>query len=196
MLENLINFDTNLFYLINQGMASTVTNFCMPILTKLSTWAPLLAVFCIYQIWKGGENGKICIAAIIVGVIICDQFSSSILKEIFQRPRPCHVLTDINLLVNCGAGKSFPSSHAGNSMMGVVMIALFFRKHKFWLPIISIIIGISRIFVGVHYPLDVLCGWILGALVAFFTYWLVNYCYSKYIKPRLKNKTENNAIIE
>lgn len=192
MLENLINFDTNLFYSINQGMASTVTDLLMPILTNFKVWAPLLGIFCIYQIWKGGENGRICIAAIIVGVIICDQLCSSVLKEIIQRPRPCHIFTDINLLVNCGAGKSFPSSHAANSMMGITLIALFFRNHKFWLPIIPIIIGISRIFVGVHYPLDVLAGWILGIGVAFFTYWLVWFCYSKYIKPRLNAKIEES----
>lgn len=72
-----------------------------------------------------------CIVAILVGVVICDQINSRLLKETVQRPRPCHIMADINLLVPCGAGKSFPSSHAANSMMAVTVIAMFYRKHKY-----------------------------------------------------------------
>jgi len=180
MLENIIQIDQELFYFINQNLASSFTNFIMPIVTDVKSWLPVFAVFCIYQIWKGGVNGRLCVATILLGILVCDQLNSSILKEIFQRPRPCHFLSDINLLVGCGAGKSFPSSHAANSMMAVTVIALFFRKHKYWLPLLAVLVGISRIFVGVHFPFDVLVGWLVGAGVGYFVYWLTNYLFRKY----------------
>ena len=180
MLENIIQIDQELFYFINQNLANSFTNFLMPIVTSLKPWIPIFAVFCIYQIWQGGSKGWLCIATIVLGVIVCDQLSSSVLKEIFQRPRPCHFLPDINLLVNCGSGKSFPSSHAANSMMFATVVALFFRKYKYWLLIIPVLIGLSRIFVGVHFPFDVLAGWLFGAGIGAFVYWLTNYLFEKY----------------
>lgn len=186
MLEQIINLDLLTFYFINKTLANSVTSFAMPVITSATTWAPVISFFMIYQFFKGGEKGKLCIAALILGVIICDQLSSSLIKSLVMRPRPCHVLNDINLLVKCGAGKSFPSSHAANSMMVVTVISLFFRQHKYWLPWLAVIVGISRIFVGVHYPLDVFCGLIIGALVSWFVYWLVNKIFISYIKPRLR----------
>jgi len=180
MLENIIQIDRELFYFINKDLANSFTHFIMPVVTNVKSWLPLFAVFCIYQIWKGGSSGRLCVATILLGVLICDQFNSSILKEVFQRPRPCHFFVDINLLVGCGSGKSFPSSHAANSMMAVTVIALFFRKHKYWLPLLAVLVGISRIFVGVHFPFDIFVGWLVGVGVGFFVYWLTNFLFRKY----------------
>jgi undecaprenyl-diphosphatase len=189
MLENIILIDQPLFYFINKNLADSFTKFIMPIVTDVKSWMPLFAVFCVYQIWKGGLNGRLCVAAILLGILICDQLNSSIIKEIFQRPRPCHFLLDINLLVGCGAGKSFPSSHAANSMMAVTVIALFFRKHKYWLPLLAVLVGVSRIFVGVHFPFDVFVGWLVGVGVGFFMYWLTNFLHTKYkLYKKIKRK--------
>jgi undecaprenyl-diphosphatase len=192
MLENIINIDTKLFYFINTDLANSVTDVIMPMLTHTSSWIPLFAIFCLFQIWnafkKKEYNGLLCVCAVLVGIIICDQISSSLIKSIVQRPRPCHTFTDVHLLVGCGSGKSFPSSHAANSMMAVTIIALFFRKHKYWLPFLSILVGISRIFVGVHYPCDVLVGWILGAGVGISIYFLMKYLYQIYKKKKMTSK--------
>jgi len=193
MLENIIQIDQNLFYFINKNLANSFTNLAMPIITDVKTWIPIFAIFCIYQIWKGGTYGRLCVATILLGILVCDQLNSNILKEIFNRPRPCHFLLDINLLVGCGIGKSFPSSHAANSMMAVTVIALFFKKHKYWLPSLAILVGISRIFVGVHFPFDVLVGWLVGAGVGFFIFWLTNFLFKKY-NFYLKNKNKPQKI--
>ena len=96
MLEQINNLDLSIFYFINKTLANPVTDFLMPIVTSATTWAPIIAIFMIYQFIKGGEKGKICIAALIIGVVICDQLSSSLIKSLVMRPRPCHVLSDIN----------------------------------------------------------------------------------------------------
>ncbi len=186
MLEEIVKIDTTLFYFINQTMSNSVFDVIMPIITSVKTWFPIIAIFMAYQFFKCGTKGKLCIIALILGVAVCDQVSSNLIKNLVMRIRPCHVLSDINLLVHCGAGKSFPSSHAANSMMLVTIISLFYKKHKVWLPWLAVLVGISRIFVGVHYPFDVLFGLILGAGIGFFIYWIVMYIFKKYFEPKLK----------
>lgn len=191
MLESIVNLDLSIFYFINKSISNPVFDFIMPIITEPITWLPIIAVFMIYQFLKCGIKGKLCIASLLIGVLVCDQLSSSLIKSLVNRPRPCHVLSDINLLVTCGAGKSFPSSHAANSMMLTTVISLFYRKHKYWLSATAIIIGFSRIYVGVHHPFDVLCGLILGVLVGCFIYWLVMYIYDKYVKKIIDKKKKD-----
>ena len=188
MLENILSIDESLFYFVNTNLSNSFTDTIMPIITHTTFWIPLFLVFCLFQLrnaYKQKEyRGLLCILCVGIGIAICDQISSALIKESVQRIRPCHVLTDINLLVNCGAGKSFPSSHASNSMTAVIIFALFYRKHKYWLPLLAILIGLSRVFVGVHYPLDVLMGWILGAGIGTGVYFLIQYLYNIYIKNK------------
>ena len=176
MLESILNADEFLFYFINTNLSNFATDVAMPLITNIVFWIPLFGVFCLFQLWNAYKNkeykGLFCILCIGIGVLICDQISSTLIKELVGRPRPCHIFTDISLLVNCGAGKSFPSSHAANSMTTAIIISLFYRKHKYWLPLLAILVGLSRIFVGVHYPFDVLCGWILGAGIGVGVYFL------------------------
>lgn len=183
-MEYIISLDTQLFYFINKTLSCGFTDAIMPLVTSMTFWLPFLVVFGIYQVWKGGTNGRLCVIALVLGVLMCDQISSNLIKEIVGRPRPCHQLSDIHLLVGCGAGKSFPSSHAANAMMAVTVIALFFQKHRYWLPWLAVLIGISRIFVGVHFPLDVLCGWAIGTILGYCSYKIVNKLYAVYKKRK------------
>ncbi len=185
MLDQILSLDLSLFYAINKELSNSLFDMIMPVITNTITWIPIITAFMLYQFFKCGTNGRLCIIALVLGVIICDQTSSNLIKNLVMRPRPCHTLLDLNLLVHCGAGKSFPSSHASNSMMVVTVISLFYRNHKYWLPFIAISVGFSRIYVGVHYPLDVFCGWVLGVAIGFFIYNLTMYCYNKFNKQKL-----------
>lgn len=179
MVDEILQIDKTLFYFININLSNSITEIIMPIVTHTIFWLPIFSVFCLFQLWNAFKykqyKGLYCLLSILVGIVICDQISSTLIKELVSRPRPCHILTDINLLVGCGAGKSFPSSHAANSMVSVIIILLYYKKHKYWLPLLSLLVGLSRIFVGVHYPLDVLCGWLLGIGIGFGVYFLIKY---------------------
>ncbi|MDR0927959.1 MAG: phosphatase PAP2 family protein [Ignavibacteria bacterium] len=186
MLDTLLQLDTSIFYFFNHTLSNPVTDFLMPYITDIKTWMPILAVFMIWAVWKGGANGRLCVATLLLAFAFTDPFASKFLKGIFERPRPIHVLPDVNLLVPFSPGKSFPSSHAANSMCVCTVIALFYRRQKYWVPLLAILVGISRPMVGVHYPGDVLFGWIVGALDGILIYLLVTFVYRKFIEPKFR----------
>jgi undecaprenyl-diphosphatase len=113
---------------------------------------------------------------IILAVTLADQFSVQLFKNIVQRLRPCHEPSLVGLvhLVNgeCGGQYGFVSSHATNSFNVALLSLLFIKKRWFTISIIlwAIVVGYSRIYLGVHYPGDVICGSLLGALIGWSIY--------------------------
>lgn len=156
--------DQSIFSLINLTLANPVTDFIMPLITIDLHLKIFYAVCLALILWKGDKRLRFAVVLSLVTVALTDQLSSSVLKPIFARPRPCWEL-DVHLLVACGSGFSMPSSHAAN-LFGQ---AYFFRKvapslAKYLIPL-GIIIALSRVFVGVHYPADILVGAALGTLL-------------------------------
>jgi undecaprenyl-diphosphatase len=130
----------------------------------------LLAIF-------GGKRGRIAIALLIVGITISDQLCNSLIKPLVGRIRPCNVLENIHLLINCNRSFSFPSSHAVNMFTGTIILSHIYQRWKIALIFIAFMVAYSRIYVGVHYPLDVLGGIILGiicAAIVIYTYKLLS----------------------
>lgn len=185
MTELLVNIDRWWFYAINNGWANPVFDFIFPLLTEGRNWMPVYAGLFVFLFWRGFRKpgGKIyllCAAALILCVLISDQLSSSVIKELAGRIRPCRALEDVRLLVPCGAGKSFPSSHAVNNFGAAVVLSFFFRKQWKWFFIIAASVAFSRIYVGVHYPFDVLSGAVIGALCGLFVVFIANKLIKRY----------------
>ncbi len=167
MLEFFIQLeamDQALFFFINQTLSNPVTDILMPFVTSDMNLRIFYAASLFLILWKGDTKLRLAVIFSLVTVAICDQMVSSLLKPLLGRPRPCHEL-EVHLLVGCGGGLSMPSSHAAN-LFGQ---AFFFRKvapftAKYLIPL-AIVVGLSRVFVGVHYPADILVGSALGTLV-------------------------------
>ncbi len=157
--------DTYLFYLINVKLATDFLDHFMVWITTRQNWYLPGGVFWVLLMVKGGRTGRVLGVLVIFAILFADQISSGVLKPLTERLRPCKSLENFRLLVHCGSKYGFPSSHASNAAaVGTLFIIQFRRWTVLWLLLIALI-GISRIYVGVHYPFDVVCGWALGAFV-------------------------------
>ena len=139
-------------------------------------WIPLYLAIMIYLGITYKRKFLVILLFIILGITIADQTSVNLFKNVIQRLRPCHepALQGLIHLVNgdCGGKYGFISSHATNSFFVAQFSLLFIRKRWFTIFIIlwAAVIGYSRIYLGVHYPGDVICGAIVGTLIGWGVY--------------------------
>ena len=158
------NIDTVLFYAVNHGWQNKFFDVIMPIITDIGCWKiPLLAAWLCLMIF-GGKKGRIAGILLVVSIILIDLFNSYPLKFLFSRIRPCNVLLDARILVPTSTSYSFPSSHATNIFAAATILSNKYRSFRFYFFSVALVVGISRIYVGVHYPFDVLAGTVVGIL--------------------------------
>ena len=155
--------DTTLFYDINRGIYNPLLDTIMVLVTEKAYISILILMIPAFvkDIKKAAIIFLLCIIALGIG-----DWTSTILKDIIERPRPCHTLIGVRLLVGCGDSFSMPSGHAVNAFAVVATFSHFFRKTAIPMFAIAIAVAFSRIYVGVHYPSDVLAGAIWGGAVA------------------------------
>lgn len=175
MLAKLVNLDTQLFFLINRDLENRVFDLFMPIITEQRNWIPVFLIIIIALLWKGGHKGRMVLLLIIPVILLSDQLSSSLFKPIVDRMRPCEAYGDlgmVNMLIGMKTSPSFPSSHAANSAAVATLLGHFYPRFRWLGVIVAATISISRVYVGVHYPLDVIAGALLGCFCAFIVYFL------------------------
>ena len=176
MLDQLNQLDQYLFFAINKGLSNPFFDWLMPYLRNRYFWTPLYLFMAIFFVRNYGKQGWLIMVFLGLTFGISDYLSSSVIKPAFERLRPCNdpiIKPEINSLIVCGTGFSFPSSHAANHFaLAVFLITMFYEK---WKPIIlfgilwAFSISFAQIYVGVHYPGDVTFGGILGAMIGYIT---------------------------
>lgn len=183
-IQSVLQQDQAAWYHINVLWQNPFLDALMPILRNPFTWAPLYVFFASYIPYRFGKKGFWWCLGFIISFGIADYTSASIIKPLVMRIRPCNdaaLQEFIHRLVDCGSGYSFPSSHASNHFALAVFIIITLRKHYSWVWWPALLwaasIAYAQVYVGVHYPLDVLCGAILGTLVG----WLVGTIFQKKI---------------
>ncbi|MFC6101818.1 phosphatase PAP2 family protein [Olivibacter domesticus] len=174
MLTSILHFDTDLFLLINQDMANTFFDWLMPHLRNPFTWAPLYLFIIIFSIRMYKKRGVIMILFLLATFGAADFLSASVIKPIVKRVRPCNEITlqgEVMNRIRCGSGYSFPSSHASNHFAMALFLIMVYKKrwkHIVWLGFLwAFSISFAQIYVGVHYPLDVLGGALFGSLIGY-----------------------------
>ena len=175
-MEFLSTLDILVFRFLNGTLQNPLFDWLMPFLTDLNKH-PLALVFVVI-LWilllvKGGRAGRIAALLLIPTIAFSDQLNSTFVKHLVDRPRPCHMLAGVHLLVSCGSGWSFPSSHAVNNFAGAVVLATYLPRWSWAFYAFAATIAFSRVYVGVHYPSDVLGGTLLG----FACGWLMVFLY-------------------
>jgi len=176
MLEYLTELDKIVFLAINQGLSNQFFDFLMPVLRNPYTWAPLYLFFLIFAIKNYGKRGFIMIVFFLMTFGLGDFFSASVIKPQVMRVRPCNDVPfkeQVKVRVRCGSGYSMPSSHATNHFAMALFFLMVFRRT--WKPIIwlsltwAVAVSFAQMYVGVHYPFDILAGAALGTLIGLFT---------------------------
>ena len=172
MIDFLTRIDTELFLFLN-GLH---VDWLDPVMTFISgkiTWAPFYIVLLFLVIKNYKKQSIIIIIGIILLIVCSDQVSSGIFKPIFERPRPCHneAIKDLVYLPNghCGGAYGFISSHACNTFALAAFLTLilkkYYKKIAYVMFIWATLVAYSRIYMGVHYPGDVIAGAAVGAII-------------------------------
>lgn len=180
MTEFLYRIDVQVFYFFNKTLANPFTDFLMPFITDINHWKLFYAIMFLYLIIGGGKRGRIVGFSLIILIAASDQLSSNLIKHIVERIRPCNILPDVRTLVNCTQSFSFPSSHAVNNFAGAVFLSRFYPRFKVSFYIAATLMALSRVFVGVHYPSDILSGIIIGVSVGMFFVYIWNSLNNKF----------------
>lgn len=183
MLHQIQEIDTQVFLFLNQ-LHTDWLDFIMYWTTQRDTWIPLYLILIFWIVKNYKQNSLKIIASLVLTIILADQITSGILKPLVERLRPCHVLYlagKIHAVTDCGGTYGFASSHAANSFgLAMALFLLFGKEHK-WVKyffVWAFFVSYSRIYVGVHYPLDVICGGLIGIFsaivsVKIYNYWLL-----------------------
>ena len=160
-----MDWDTALFHAVN-GWAgqSAALDWLMLQCSSATNFVVLIAAFLAWRVWFDWRHGILVTAALGASVGLAD-FIGTQLKSWIARPRPCQVLLDVHELAGCGKMFSLPSNHAVNTATAAALLAVLFPKTRFPMGVLVAVGGLSRVYLGAHYPTDVLAGWCLGALL-------------------------------
>jgi undecaprenyl-diphosphatase len=164
--------DEWLFIGIHHGGAHETLDMLMMVMRNALTWAPLYLFVLVYVLWYRKNKALPFIVCTLIAFALADYGSASILKPLFQRLRPCFnadLQQHLRHLIDCGGRYGFPSSHASNHFALATCWFLSLRsigiRRWWWVWIWALLIGYAQVYVGKHYPLDILGGAIYGCLV-------------------------------
>lgn len=181
-LQTIKEWDQAILFRINQVWQNEFFDALLPWFREASFWLPLYIFFVGFVFVNFGKRGFLWVLFFVLTIVICDQFSSTLIKHYFGRVRPCNdpfMLQFIKLrLSHCPGGFSFTSSHATNHF-GIAMfihltLSPYLKRKTNWLFVWAFAICYAQMYVGVHYPIDILGGTMAGLLAGGITAYTFN----------------------
>lgn len=174
-MQDLLSFDVYLFGLINRGWTSPFLDSLTVFLTHIGYSIRYLFIAVPFLYWKGPPSLRKFMVLLIPAIILSDTIPTYVLKPLFERTRPFLVIPDVRVLVDTERVSlySFPSNHASNIFCVASLLCWSF-PNKIIIPaslLMACLTAFSRIYVGVHYPMDVAAGAVLGIAIASAFYW-------------------------
>ena len=176
IVQKILQGDHWLFTRINQTWTSPLLDAILPYLREAEIWIPFYLFLLVFITLNFGKKGWWWALSLIMTAIVSDLTSSSLVKNLVFRLRPCHnpdLAETIRILViYCPQSSSFTSSHACNHFALATFIYLTLRQTSRWWGILffwAFAISYTQVYVGVHYPIDILGGALLGCFIGFVT---------------------------
>ena len=176
MTDFLYSLDIRLLYFINHSLSNPVFDAVMPVLRGKLTWIPVYILIVYFIIKKYGLKSIWVIGFALLTILITDRISAGILKPYFERLRPCNnpaLESWLKLPHGKGSSWGFVSAHAANHFaMAVYFIMVFIgyrNQYKIIIPFLgwAFLIAFAQVYIGFHYPSDVIAGGMLGSLIGF-----------------------------
>ncbi len=179
--------DRTLFYFLNHVFVNPVLDRLMPIITEEDNWRIPILLLWLSLMTFGGKKGRITALLVLFIVALSDQLVNFVIKPWVGRVRPCFILENVRCLIDQPRSPSFPSSHAANMAAMATLFSYRYRRYTALFVFIAFLVSFSRIYVGVHYPSDMLAGWCVGIVCAVFVLFS-----GKKIGSRIQTHIENS----
>lgn len=162
----LYSIDLSIFYFFNHTIAAGFLDKFFSLITDRHSWDITYILLAGILIIKGGKKGRLALAGIILVILVSDQFGD-LIKHWVQRVRPCNALDDVRMTIGCAGGFSFPSNHSVNNFAAAFFFYKLYPNLKIPLFIAASLIALSRVYLGVHYPSDILGGAVIGSAIGY-----------------------------
>tara|TARA_B100000579_G_scaffold297924_1_gene247945 strand:+ start:89 stop:682 length:594 start_codon:yes stop_codon:yes gene_type:complete len=167
MIDKIVEIDKQIMVFLNKTISNPIFDFIMPIITNQNFLVFFGLILIGYLAYYGGKRGRITIVLLLIAASFSDAICFQVIKPWVGRIRPSHDFYEyVNLLVSKGGKYSFPSNHAANSFVFATVLSYFYEKNKTPLYVLASAIAFSRVYVGVHYPLDIVFGSIIGYIIS------------------------------
>ena len=175
MLHFLLTLDTQLFLFFNHAMANQVFDAVFPVITNGRFWIIPGVLAALVFLYFQRRKALVVIVLSLITVSVSDPVCNRVIKPLVPRMRPCDERVHIegaHFLIGTKSSPSFPSSHAMNMFAQAMLFTLLYRRKRVWITAFAFatVIAFSRIYVGVHYPMDVFAGAIFGVMVGGMVY--------------------------
>ncbi len=183
----IVRFDVWLLHIINGTLSAVWLDPFMRFVTEKFNFTGAIVAAMVLVLILGRRKDRFGLLVLVLTVLVADLIGNQF-KHLIMRVRPCNVLDNVRLVVGCSSSFSLPSGHATNIFGAMVFLSMRYRRFMPLFLAIAFVVAYSRVYVGVHYPIDITVGAMLGTIVAIGFARLEKFAVAEYTRRRVKRR--------